>query len=528
MAARDPQERLAANTPGVLLGIDLGTTAVKALVIDALTGTPLGQASRAYPSSTAADGRHEQDPQDWWRACREAVREAMAGLRASDVLAVGLSGHMHAAVLVDADDRYVRPVITWADRRSTAQVRRLQRHAGLFAERCANPVVEAFTAPKVAWLAEHEPESLERAVRLVQPKDSLRHRLTGTWGTDGTDARGTLLYDVNRETWDEELWRLCGANFSLGPEVSPSTRIVGHVSPDAQAATGLLAGTPVVAGASDVACAALGAGLVHEGVVYVNAGTAAQVLVPVSGAEISDRFLFGRADSPGYLAMTSVYAAGLSADWAARTLLGGSRGAPPSGQELDRLARQESAGASGAVFVPHLLGTSAPTHDPHLRGALLGLGLDHRPATVARAVLEGVAYACASSAQHVASSASRMTELRVGGGLAGSHVWSETLAAVSAVPVRRLRTDASPLGAAMLAGLGIGVWTDAAEAAETCVALDDVPVPTGAVSRHYRATQRRYELTVEALLRLSERTREADAAAAGTASVDTNDQKAAR
>jgi xylulokinase len=491
----------------LVLGIDLGTTGAKALLVDVATGRPVGRGYRAYPSTTSAEGAHEQDPEDWWRATVGAVRDAVENSVARRVRAVGLSGHMHAVVLVDEGDGWVRPAMTWADRRSSPQVRRLRESEDTFTATCANPVVEAFTAPKLAWLAEHEPESVRRAVRLVQSKDVLRHRLTGTWGTDTTDACGTLLYDVHTDRWDPSLWRLCGVERSMGPAVSGSADVVGAVSGRAAAELGLPAGTPVVAGAGDVSTSALGAGVVAPGSVYVNAGTAAQVLTALDRPVPGRHFVFGRAASHGFLAMASVYAVGMSVDWVARSLLAGALGGSGSaGVRLDEMAAEEPAGSAGAVYVPHLLGTSVPTHDPRMRGAFLGLTVDHRPATLARAVLEGVAFACAAAVAHVAPLADHVTLVRIGGGLSGSSVWAETLAAVHDLPVERVVGEASPLGAAMLAGMGLGVWADAEEAARVCVDVLPVPVPDPQAVRSYRAAGRRYEAAVEALAEMGRHT----------------------
>ena len=492
----------------LLLGVDLGTTGAKALLVDVATGRPVRRGYRAYPSTTSAAGAHEQFPEDWWSATVGAVRDAMGNdALGRRVRGVGLSGHMHAVVLVDEAGRCVRPAITWADRRSAAQVRRLRESADAFTATCANPVVEAFTAPKLAWLAEHEPETVRRAVRLVQPKDVLRHRLTGAWGTDTTDACGTLLYDVHRNDWDPSLWRLCGADRVLGPPVSGSADVVGTVEGRAAAELGLLPGTPVVAGAGDVSTSALGAGVVAPGTVYVNAGTAAQVSTALDRPVSGQHFVFGRAASEGFLAMASVYAVGMSVDWVAQSLLpvalGGSGSA---GARLDVMAAEEQAGSGGAVYVPHLLGTSVPTHDPRMRGAILGLTVDHRPTTLARAVLEGVAFACAEAVAHVAPLAGHVSRLRLGGGLSGSSVWAETMAAVHDLPVERVAGEASPVGAAMLAGLGVGVWADGEEAARHCVQVQPVEVPDRQAVRSYRAARRRYEAAIEALTEMGRRT----------------------
>jgi xylulokinase len=474
----------------LLAGLDLGTTGVKVVLVDAATGVTVARSYRDYPSDTGAAGRHEQDPDDWWTAASAALREVAGG---TEVAAVGLSGHMHAVTLLDAGDRPVRPALTWADRRSAAQVRRLRE--SVMPDRTGNPVVEAFSAPKLAWLAEHEPEALSRAARLVQPKDVLRHRLTGTWGTDVTDAAGTLLYDIRAHRWDDELWALTGAEPRLAVPVAGSADVVGTVTAEAAARTGLRAGTPVVAGAGDVSCAALGAGVVTEGHVYVNVGTAAQIVTPltVPPSASAERFVFARAGEPGFLTMVSSYAAGLAIRWSERTLLGGG----PDGT-ADRLAAGTAPGAGGLTFLPSLLGASAPIHDPDVRAALLGAGPSHGPADIARATLEGVAYACAAAVDQAAAA---VTEIRVGGGVTRSPIWREAFTAVAGAPVRLLGSDASPRGAVALAGVGVKVWPDTAAAA---AALDDsAPLPAVHDGR-YREARRRYDASASAVAALAE------------------------
>lgn len=489
----------------LVLGIDLGTTGIKALVLDTISGRTLTSAYRTYPSSTGDDGRHEQDPEQWWTACAQVTRDALGAIAPQRVAAVGLSGHMHGVVLVDENDDPVRPAMTWADRRCVAQVTKLRAIGDQFLARCANPVVEAFTAPKLAWLIDHEPDSVNRASRVVQAKDFLRHRLTATWGTDTTDARGTLLYDVRRNTWDPDLWASCGASQALSPQVSGSSSVVGSVTGPAAAITGLAAGTPVVAGAGDVACAALGAGLVEEGVIYLNVGTAAQVSTVLPSAVPGSHFVFGRADSEGFLGMASVYAAGLSVDWASRTLLDATETTTPPGQQLTELAKTEPAGARGVTFVPHLLGTSVPTHDPDVRGSLFGLGVDTDKKTLARAVLEGVAYACVQAVRAVAELGGGAHRVHLGGGLSRSAVWRDAVSATLDTPAARIGEDASARGAAMLAALGAGLWSSATEAAQACVTAEELPTPSLGAETAHRLAFRRYEMAAAMQLQWTRR-----------------------
>ncbi|MGI5215396.1 xylulokinase [Plantactinospora sp. CA-290183] len=491
---------MTAAVPGdtLLVGLDLGTTGVKVVVVDAGTGATVARSYRDYPSDPTRAGRHEQDPADWWTASAAAVRDALAGVDAGAVAALGLSGHMHAVALFDDRDRPVRPAMTWADRRAVAEVRELRGHGALVGELTGNPVVEAFSAPKLAWLVRHEPDAVRRAVRMVQPKDVLRHHLTGDWATDPTDAAGTLLYDVHRRRWEPRLWALCGTDERLAPPVRGSSEVVGVVRPEAAEATGLRPGTPVVAGGGDVACAALGAGAVADGRVYVNVGTAAQIVTPLDTPRAGvDRFVFARAGEDGFLGMVSSYAAGLAIRWCERTMLAGGAADPPDGT-ADRLARGSRPGAGGLTFLPSLLGASAPVHDPEVRAALLGAGPEHGPADIARAALEGVAYACAVAVDQLVIGLDAATEIRVGGGVTRSDVWCAAFAAVFDVPVRRLRQDASPRGAVALAGIGAGVWADVAAA---CAALDDSE-PLTAPAEHraaYRQARRRYDVAAAAV-----------------------------
>lgn len=481
----------------LLLGIDLGTTRVKAVLIDAATGAPAFFGSVEYSSRTAPDGGHEQETEDWWAATVTAVRTALDQSDGRPVEAVGLSGHMHAVTLIGADGRAVRPALTWVDRRASEEAAGLRKQPE-FARYCGNPVVEVFSAPKVAWIARHEPNALAAAVRMVLPKDVLRHRLTGTWGTDTSDAAGTLLYNIHEHAWASELWELCGASPALAPDVAASTDVVGRVLPGAARATGLAVGTPVVAGSGDVAAAAFGAGAVYPGCVYINTGTAAQVMAPSTASQAGPLFLFGQAGATGFLIMASVYAAGMSVRWAEKELLGGVGSAGGDGL-ADRLGKQAPAGAGGLVYLPFMLGSSAPTHDDAVRAAFLGQGPEHGRAHVARAVVEGVAFGCLDAADEVAKQIGTLTEVRVGGGVARSALWREVVAASADAPTFGTRFDASPLGAALLAGVGIGTWDAVGQASRT-VAVDPLPVPPAEVRERYRQARVRHRVATEAVM----------------------------
>lgn len=452
------------HTDGVVVGIDIGTTSLKVLVLDVATGRPVAEATREYPTRSPESGAHEQDPSDWWDATVSALREVTSRIDARSVTAVGMSGHMHSLLLVGADDRPIAPALTWADRRVSAQTRRL-RSDSAFRTIAGNDVVDAFTAPKLAWFVDRHPELIGRARRLVLAKDFLRFRLTGRWATDETDAAGTLLYDPAGHAWSDELWAAVGADPRLAPEVLASDEIAGVVTAEAAAETGLWAGTPVVAGAGDVPAAVLGSGVVSEDTMSVNVGTAAQIMGLSSRPEPGDGFVFASAVADEYVIMSSLYAAGSSIRWAEGSLLRGAR--------IADVVDEAPAGSDGLTYLPFMFGSTVPVKNDAARAAFVGQDARHGVAHFARAVVEGVAFGCADAVSAVAAVVGRPTQLRVVGGVTRSEVWCRTFASAVGADVEVLRVEGGSVrGAAVLAALGAGVWSldDAAAATGTRVA----------------------------------------------------------
>lgn len=451
---------MTAHADGLVVGVDAGTTALKVLVVDAATGRPVAEAVREYPTRSPEPGAHEQDPADWWEAAVAALREALAGVDATAVRAVGMSGHMHSLLLIGTDDEPVAPALTWADRRPAEQTRRLGADPA-FRRYAANDVVDAFTAPKLAWFAEHHPDALARARRLVLAKDVLRFRLTGRWATDETDAAGTLLYDVHRHEWRDELWAAAGADRVLAPDVLRPSEIAGTVTAAAAEATGLPAGTPVIAGAGDVPAVVLGSGVVSADQISVNVGTAAQIMGLSQHPEPGAGFVFLSAAGEGYVTMASLYAAGASIRWAERTLLGGG----PIGDAV----RQAPAGSDGLTYLPFMFGATVPVKNDRARAAFIGQEERHGVPQLARAVLEGVAFACADAVEAVADVVGRPREVRIVGGVTRSTEWCRTFAAALGPEVDVVRVDGGSVrGAVALAAVGAGLWSldDVSAAAE--------------------------------------------------------------
>jgi len=447
----------------VLLGIDLGTTNLKCVGVSA--DGRIEEWARVPVTSRIDGDVYEQDPEGWWdglkRAC-ELAREQ--GFDPERVAAVGLTGHMHGTVLVDADGRAVRPCLTWADTRAAAEAEELrERYGERFLQTTRNDVDVVFTAPKLLWIARHDPGALAETRSVLSAKDFLRGRLTGRWGTDRTDAAGTLLLDVATDEWSPELARAAGVDPDTVPSVAASAEIVGTVTQSAASLTGLPAGIPVVAGSGDIASAMLGAGAVNPGSVYVNVGTAAQVLTAYEGLDAPRRYWLADVSPAMSIHSGTVFGAGLAHTAVARFVLG--TDTAPTGDAFSRLdagAAEIPFGSEGLGFIPSLGDDEgAPGGDA---GGVF-VGTETSPLHRYRAVLEGIAVAIDSFVPD------NREIVRVGGGIRKSRLWLSILATVLGVPVEVIGHDASPVGAAMLAGVGIGWFDSPADAAARCVRI---------------------------------------------------------
>lgn len=469
------------NPSSVVVGIDLGTTKVKVIAFDPALGRVVASAESEYVTVVTPDGGSEQNPEDWWAAVGATCRELFEDVRPGSVQAVGLSGHMHGLLLLDDALAPVRPAMTWSDRRVSAFSAELRTHSR-FRELGGNDVVDAFTAPKLAWLAATDPGAVARARHLVLAKDYLALKLTGQLGTDITDAIGTLLWDVDRGRWDDDLFSLCNATSRIAPSVMDSSGVRGAVTAEAARDTGLVVGTPVVAGAGDVSAVALGSGLVDSTLICLNAGTAAQALGSIGTLDPGNGFLFGNALGRGYLAMSSVYAAGASVRWAQSVLF-------PS-QSIESLASQSEPGAEGLSYLPFMFGAVVPRKNDSARAAFVGQTGSHDAGHLAAAVLEGVAFACADAVEAVAQLTERPKRVHVVGGVANSSVWQSALSSVLDVPVLRLPEGGSALGAALLAAIGAGISTQ--EDVLTAVNRQELVPPPPAVVEMYRDARARF------------------------------------
>ena len=409
------------------LGLDLGTSAVKAVIIDEAL-VPVCEADAPLPISRPHPGWSEQDPADWIAAADAAVKALPASARAR-VRAIGLSGQMHGATLLDADGRPVRPAILWNDGRSKAECAALEALVPEARAITGNKAMPGLTAPKLLWLRRHEPETFAAIAHVLLPKDYLRLWMTGDYATDYADASGTLFLDVGAERWSETVLDACGLTPKHMPTLVESCAATGRLRQDIAAGWGLDA-VPVAAGAGDNAAGAAGAGVVRPGEAMLSLGTSGVVFAVTDGFRPNpDACVHAFRHAPaGVWHQTAVILSAASAvDWAG--LLTGRAGAAPAVAALEAspLARPEIGRAP--VFLPYLSGERTPHDDPEARGALVGLDHDTSPDAIMLAALEGVAFALAQGADAMRAGGARLDALHVTGGGARSSLWADILAA---------------------------------------------------------------------------------------------------
>jgi len=452
----------------VLLGLDIGTSSAKALLLDE-RGASVAEAGAAYAVDHPRPGWAEADPERWWRAAAEAVRSLPAGRRRV-VRAIGLSGHMHGAVLCDARGAALRPAILWTDARAAGLLDRFPSEA---ARRAGNQAAAGMTGPALVWLAAHEPAVLAAARWALLAKDWLRLRLTGEAATDPSDATGTALADAEG-AWDEELLAHLGLRRALLPPVLPAASAAGRLSAEAAETLGLPAGLPVATGAGDTLAASLGAGLLGEGDAQLAIGSSAQIVVPRARwpgfAPALNVFRSALpAGLPGWCQMAAMQNGGLALDWA-RSRLG------LSWEEAWARAFAPGAERGQVVFLPYLTGERTPFMDPRLRGGWVGLSHEDDAGRLMRAALTGVACAIRAGLEALRAAGAAPARLRLTGGATGHGGFRQVLADVLGLPLDEgSGPSASARGAALLAGLACGAFAPA-----DLPAFAPVPLPVAA------------------------------------------------
>ena len=485
--------------PDHYLGIDVGTTAVKALVVGE-DGKIAGEAESALEVSVPSPGWSEQHPDDWWKGTVEAVRASLEAAGVQGVNAIGLSGQMHSSVLLDEDYRVVRPAILWNDVRTTDQCRFITERVGKAGLRrlVGNPALEGFTAPKLLWVREHEPKHFERTSKVLLPKDYVRFLMTGALATEPSDAAGTLLFDVKRGRWSEEMITGLQLDPAMLPPVFGSSEITGTLTPTAAEALGLKAGTPVVGGGADNAAASVGSGVVTPGTLQTSIGTSGAVVAPIDRPRVDTGMRihsFNHAVDGTWYLMGVTLSAGAALGWYRQTLAwpGGSL---PEYEEMIAEADATEPGANGLTFLPYLSGERTPHADSNARGAFSGLNVAHRRGHLTRAIMEGVTFALRDSLELMRKLGVDATEIVAVGGGARSAVWRQMQADVLGVPVVRVGPPGgAPYGAAVLAAVGAGRFGSVPEACESWLRPIDRVEPRSEMADLYdRAYSRFREL----------------------------------
>ncbi|HEY3246439.1 MAG TPA: xylulokinase [Phycisphaerae bacterium] len=484
-----------------LLGIDIGTTGAKALLIDT-NGAVIASATTEYPLHMPRPLWAEQDPRDWWQATVASIRQLLTteGVSTDRIGAVGLTGQMHGLVLLDARGEVLRPCIMWNDQRTAGECARITEKIGgaELLRLTGNPVLPGFTAPKILWVCAHEPDVYARVSRVLLPKDYVRYRLTGAFASDVSDASGTSLFDVGRRGWSDAMLAALEIPRAWLPEVSESTVASAHISARGADETGLRAGTPVVAGAGDQAAQAVGTGITSEGIVSVTLGTSGVVFAASQQYRIEPQgrlHAFCHAVAGTWHVMGVMLSAAGSFRWF-RDALGEIERirAAEAGRDpyelLTEVAASAPPGCEGLLFLPYLSGERTPHPDPNARGVYFGLTLRHGKAHLARAVLEGVAFGLRDSLELVRGLGLPIKEVRASGGGARSPLWRQILADVFNTELTTINvTEGAAYGAALLAGVGAGELPNVAAASQHVVRVTGRTVPSTAAPIYAEAYQ---------------------------------------
>jgi len=494
----------------LMIGLDLGTTGVKAGVIDAAGGV-LGKAFAPYRTMTPAPGWAEQDPQEWWSATVAAVRDALesSGADPGRIAGAGVSGQMHGSVFLDAGGEVVRPCILWCDQRTSEECEMITSElGGELAALVGNPALTGFTAPKILWLRDAEPECYSRVSRVVLPKDYINMRLTGRLTTEVSDASGTLLFDIRRREWSRRMLEALDVPAAWLPDVLESSDPQGGVTREAADATGLAAGTVVAAGGADNACGAIGMGVLREGDMAVSIGSSGTVLAPTGAPVVDERMRlhsFCHAVPGAWYVMGVMLSAGQSLRWFRDVL-----GEPETGRALsegrdayellDETASKAPAGSEGLLFLPYLSGERTPHADPHARGGFFGLDLTKKRSHVVRSVMEGVTFGLKDSLEIMRDMGVPLDAVVSGGGGARSALWRSMQADVFEMPVRTVsEPDAAMLGAALLGGAAGGVFATVQDASAAAVRYGDDTVPEPSNFEAYREAYGKFRALYPAL-----------------------------
>ena len=482
----------------LFIGIDLGTSAVKLLLVDE-TGAIVRETSREYPLIFPHPGWSEQEPSAWWNAVRDALPELLEGVDRTKIAGIGSGGQMHGLVILDSEDNVIRPAILWNDGRTQEEVDYLNEEIGRkrLSELTANIAFAGFTAPKILWIRKHEPEHFAHIAKIMLPKDYINYCLTGVHSCDYSDASGMLLLDVAKKRWSQEMLSLCGVTEAQMPALFESWEVTGTLRPEIAAEFDLPLDVKVVAGAGDNAAAAVGTGIVGEGGCNISLGTSGTIFIS------SERFgvdpnnalhAFAHADG-GWHLMGCMLSAGSCNKWFVEEILKGNDFRAEEGVITD-----EDLGRNHVFFLPYLMGERSPINDVNARATFTGMTMDTARKDLVQAVLEGVAFAIRDSFEVARSLGLDIPRSRVCGGGSKSPLWRKIFANVLGIPLDTVKTEQGPgYGGAMLAMVGCGIFGSVKEAAEALVEVGGTTEPDPVLTARYEEQYRKFSRIYPAL-----------------------------
>ena len=468
----------------LFIGIDLGTSAVKLLLLDE-KGMIRKTVSKEYPLEFPYPGWSQQNPEDWKAAVMTGIPELLEGENASLVAGIGAGGQMHGLVVLDDQDQVIRPAILWNDGRTEAEVEYLNEEIGRgkLTEMTANIAFAGFTAPKVLWMQKNEPENFKKIAKVMLPKDYINYVLTGVHCTDYSDASGMLLLDVEKKCWSSAMLSVCGLTEDQMPRLYESYECVGTLREDVAAALGLSMAVKVVAGAGDNAAAAVGTGVIGEGGCNISLGTSGTVFISSKefrGDENNALHAFAHADG-GYHLMGCMLSAASCNKWLMDEIL--------QTKEYDgeqRKITDEMLGRNHVFFLPYIMGERSPINDTNARGTFIGMTMDTGRVDLIQAVLEGVAFAIRDSVEVARSLGIEIPVSKICGGGAKSLLWRKIMANVLNIPLEIPQTEEGPgYGGAMLAMVGCGTFKTVAECAAAFVRTTEVVEPDDVLAARY-------------------------------------------
>jgi len=483
------------------IGVDLGTSSLKLLLVDD-AGAILQCVTEEYPVMYPSAGWSEQDPREWWRALCTGIPKLVGGMDASCIDGIGIGGQMHGLVVLDKQDRVIRPVILWNDGRCAKETAYLNQTVGMekLSACTANIAFAGFTAPKILWMREHEPENFAKIQKIMLPKDYLNYLLTDRHVTDYSDASGMLLLDVEHKCWSGEMLALCGIREAQMPKLYESSEVVGTLTEKAASALGLPSGIAVVAGAGDNAAAAVGTGTLSCGKCNISLGTSGTVFIPYRdfvAASNNSIHNFCHANG-GYHLMGCILSAASCNKWFCDNIL-----ETADYDKEQRAIGENDLGRNHVYFLPYLMGERSPINDTDARGTFIGMRADTARKDMLLAVLEGVAFAIRQNVEEAEALGVRIDKSTVCGGGARSKLWLRILSNVLNIPLEIPKTEEGPsYGGAMLAMVGTGRYESVEACAEKLLSVASVVTPEAQLAARYEEKYQNFKKIYPALKEL--------------------------